>query len=58
MRMAKMKPKPMDLETTVLLTLVAVFGGEALWYTPIISEALCLAMSALSLRRYRRESAA
>ena len=46
------------LQSAVLLTLAAVFGGEALWYTPIISEALCLAMSVIFLRRYRRESAA
>ena len=44
------------LQSAVLLTLAAVFGGEALWYTPIISEALCLAMSVIFLRLYQRET--
>ena len=43
------------LQSAVLLTLAAVFGGEALWYTPIISEALCLAMSVIFLRLYQGE---
>ena len=46
------------LQSSVLLTLAAVFGGEALWYTPIISEAICLAMSVIFLRRYRSETVA
>ena len=44
------------LQSAVLLTLAAVFGGEALWYTPIISEALCLAMSVIFLRLYQGET--
>ena len=28
--------------------LAAIFGGDAVWYTPIFSEALCLVMSLLS----------
>ena len=44
------------LQSAVLLTLAAVFGGEALWYTPIISEALCLAMSVILLRLYQGET--
>ena len=43
------------LQSAVLLTLATVFGGDALWYTPILSEAMCLAMSLFFLRRYRRE---
>ena len=43
------------LQSAVLLTLAAVFGGDALWYTPILSEAMCLAMSLFFLRRYRHE---
>lgn len=43
------------LQSAVLLALAAVFGGDALWYTPILSEAMCLAMSLFFLRRYRRE---
>ena len=44
------------LQSAVLLTLAALFGGDALWYTPIFSEALCLCLSVYSLRRYRRAS--
>ena len=44
------------LQSAVLLTLAALFGGETLWYTPIISEALCLAMSVIFLRLYQRET--
>ena len=44
------------LQSAVLLTLAAVFGGKALWYTPIISEALCLAMSVIFLRLYQGET--
>lgn len=44
------------LQSAVLLTLAAVFGGEALWYTPIISEAICLTMSVFFLRRYQGET--
>lgn len=44
------------LQSAVLLTLAAVFGGNALWYTPIISEALCLAMSVIFLRLYQGET--
>ena len=44
------------LQSAVLLALAALFGGEALWYTPIISEALCLAMSVIFLRLYQRET--
>lgn len=44
------------LQSAVLLTLAALFGGETLWYTPIISEALCLAMSVIFLRLYQGET--
>lgn len=44
------------LQSAVLLTLAALFGGETLWYTPIISESLCLAMSVIFLRLYQRET--
>ena len=43
------------LQSAVLLLFAAVFGGEALWYTPILSEAMCLVLSLLFLRSYRRE---
>ncbi len=41
------------LQSAVLLTLAALFSGDAVWYTPILSEALCLVLSFLSLRAYR-----
>ena len=44
------------LQSAVLLMLAALFGGETLWYTPIISEALCLAMSVIFLRLYQGET--
>ena len=43
------------LQSAVLLLFAAVFGGEALWYTPILSEAMCLVLSLVFLRSYRRE---
>ena len=46
------------LQSAVLLLFAAVFGGEALWYTPILSEAMCLCLSLVFLRSYRREHAA
>lgn len=46
------------LQGAVLLLLAALFGGNALWYTPIFSELLCLALSLLFLRSYRRTGAA
>ena len=42
------------LQSAVLLALAALFGGDALWNTPIISETLCLALSLLFLHRCRR----
>lgn len=42
------------LQSAVLFALAALFGGEALWYTPIFSEALCLFLSFFFLRSYRR----
>ena len=45
------------LQSAVLLALAAVFGGDALWYTPIFSEGLCLVLSLCFLRRFRRRAA-
>ena len=42
------------MQSICLLTLAALFGGSALWYTPIISEAICLCLSLYFLRQYRR----
>ena len=42
------------LQSAVLLLLAAIFGGDAVWYTPIFSEALCLGVSLAAMRSYRR----
>ena len=42
------------LQSAVLLTLAALFGGDAVWYTPVFSEAMCLVLSLAFLRAYRR----
>lgn len=42
------------LQSAVLLTIAAVFGGDALWYTPILSEGMCLLLSLHFLRRGKR----
>ena len=42
------------LQSAVLLTLAALFGGDAVWYTPVFSEAMCLVLSIFFLRAYRR----
>ena len=39
------------LQSAVLLTLAALFGGDAVWYTPVFSEAMCLALSLFFYRR-------
>ena len=43
------------LQSASLLGLAALFGGGAVWYAPIISELLCLCLSAYFLRRLRGE---
>ena len=43
------------LQSAVLLTIAAILGGDYLWYTPILSEALCLCLSVYCLRRYQHE---
>ncbi len=40
------------LQSAVLLCFASVFGGNALWYTPIASEALCLCLSLFFMRRH------
>ncbi len=39
------------LQSAVLLTLAALFGGDAVWYTPVFSEAMCLVLSLFFYRR-------
>ena len=46
------------LQSAVLLTLAAAFGGDMLWFTPVFSEGLCLCMSVCFLRRYAGRSMA
>lgn len=42
------------LQSMCLLTLAAIGGGDAIWFTPIFSEILCLCMSLFFLRQYLR----
>ena len=44
------------LQSGALLALAAIFGGSAIWYTPLISEALCLVLAIVFLRRFWRVS--
>lgn len=41
------------LQSGALLTIAALLGGDTIWYTPILSEALCLCMSIFFLLRCR-----
>lgn len=43
------------LQSGALLALAAIFGGSAIWYTPLISEALCLVLAVVFLRRFWHE---
>lgn len=45
------------LQAGALLTLAAVFGGSAIWYAPLISEAVCLVLAIVFLRRFWRRGA-
>lgn len=44
------------IQSAALLTLASLFGGDAIWFTPIVSEGLCLVMSLLFLRSYLRST--
>ena len=44
------------VQSACLLALAAVFGGSAIWYTPVISEAICLVLSIVFLRGYLKRS--
>ena len=44
------------IQSAVLLLLAVLFGGSALWYTPVISESICLVLSLLFLHRFRKEN--
>ena len=44
------------VQSACLLGLAAVFGGSAIWYTPVISEAICLVLSIVFLRGYLKSS--
>ena len=45
------------LQSAALLFFAVAFGGAALWYTPIISEMLCLCLSMLFLKHYMKSIA-
>ena len=45
------------LQSAVLFALAVSFGGDAVWFTPIFSEFLCLVFSLHALKAYRRHPA-
>lgn len=45
------------LQSAVLFALAVSFGGDAVWFTPIFSEFLCLVFSLRALKTYRRHPA-
>jgi hypothetical protein len=40
------------LQAGALLLLAEVLGGGAVWFTPVLSEAVCLGLSLFFLRRW------
>ena len=44
------------LQSISLMALSLSFGADGIWYTPILSEAMCLIMSMLFLRQYLKNS--
>ena len=42
------------VQGAVLLLIASLFGGDAIWYTPVFSELLCLCFSICLLRRCLR----
>ena len=42
------------LQGSILLLLAAVLGGSSIWFAPVISEVLCLGLSAFFLLQLRR----
>ena len=44
------------LQSMCLFALASIFGGDAIWYTPFFSEAICLTMALLFLRRYYKST--
>ena len=45
------------LQSISLMALSLSFGANGIWYTPILSEAMCLIMSMLFLRQYLKKGA-
>ena len=43
------------VQAAALLTLAATLGGDAIWFTPVISEGLILLLSVVLLRRFVRK---
>ncbi len=44
------------LQTLSLLLMAEVFGGGAIWFTPVLSEAVTLLISAVFLRKYLKKA--
>ena len=48
----------MHLLATALVVLAYAVGGSAIWFAPVISEALCAVMAVWFLRRFLKKTAA
>ena len=44
-------------QATALVVLAYAVGGSAIWFAPVISEALCAVMAVWFLRRFLRKTA-
>ena len=42
------------IQSLCLAAIATVFGGGYIWYTPVLSEVLCLMLSVIFLRRYNK----
>ena len=46
------------LQAGALLLLAALWGGSSIWFAPLCSELLCIAMALILMRRFRRDTTA
>ena len=44
------------IQGSCLLALAAIFGGDSIWFAPVISEAICLAAAILFLRAFKKNN--
>ena len=44
------------IQSLSLIALSLIFGADGIWYTPILSEGICLVMSILFLRQYLKST--